>query len=304
MSYLLKRIACFSILALLLYPIFLVAFRIIMPISPNLHYNIMSHGHMYTRLQEVKEKKNVDILFLGSSHAYRGFDVRNFDNSFNLGSSAQTPIQTNLLLNRHLDSLNPKTIVYAVDPIMFDIDGVESSVDIIANSMNDIGSLKMALKINNLKTYNTLLFGYIHDILNPKFSLSEPANRGIDTYIPGGYVQREMEFFKPSLSYSTTREWRFNKKQLIAFENIVSMAKDRNINLIFVYCPIASSVYRSYIYINSFDEKMKTYGDYYNFNEIINLNDSLHFYDPDHLNQDGVDIFNASLVEYVKSKTN
>ena len=304
MNYLLKRIACFSILALLLYPIFLVAFRIIMPISPNLHYNIMSHGHIYTRLQEVKERKNVDILFLGSSRAYRGFDVRNFDNSFNLGSSSQTPLQTYLLLNRYLDSLNPKTIVYAVDPSMFASDGVESSLDVIANDKNDIGSLKMALKINNLKTYNALIFGYIHDILNPNFSLPEPANRGIDTYISGGYVQREMECFQYGVSHPTINKWQPNKEQLVAFENIVGMAKDKKIELVFVYPPIASALYQSYVYMDSFDAKMKTFGEYYNFNEIINLNDSLHFYDSDHLNQDGVDIFNAGLLEYVVKSNN
>jgi len=41
---------------------------------------------------------------------------------------------------------------------------------------------------------------------------------------------------------------------------------------------------------------MKTYGEYYNFNNILNLNDSLHFNDPDHLNQLGVDVFNHKLI--------
>ena len=303
MNHLLKRILYFFILTLVLYPVFLVAFRIIMPL-PNLHYSIMSNGHMYTRLQEVKERKNVDVLFLGSSHTYRGFDVRNFDNSFNLGSSAQSPIQTNLLLNRYLDTLNPKTIVYAVNPTMFVNDGVESSFDIISNDKNDIESLKMALKINHLKTYNTLLFGYVHDILKPNFSSLEAAQRGKDTYISGGYVQREMEFFKSSVKYSTKSELQIGKKQLAAFENIISMINGKNIRLILLFPPISPSLYESYTYIDSFDEKMKTFGEYYNFNEIVNLDDSLHFYDSDHLNQDGVDVFNAGLLEYVVKSNN
>ena len=43
---------------------------------------------------------------------------------------------------------------------------------------------------------------------------------------------------------------------------------------------------------------MRSYGlQYYNFNEIIQLDDSLDFYDAHHLNQNGVNKFNAKLKE-------
>ena len=42
---------------------------------------------------------------------------------------------------------------------------------------------------------------------------------------------------------------------------------------------------------------MRQYSEYYNFNEIITLNDTLYFYDSHHLNQDGVNIFNKKLIE-------
>ena len=69
----------------------------------------------YFSIDEAKEVKNVDILILGSSHSYLGIDTRTFNNigysAFNLGTTAQTPIQTELLLNRYLNSINPKIIV-------------------------------------------------------------------------------------------------------------------------------------------------------------------------------------------------
>jgi hypothetical protein len=34
----------------------------------------------------------------------------------------------------------------------------------------------------------------------------------------------------------------------------------------------------------------------YDFNTIINLDDTLHFYDSNHLNQKGVEVFNHSLI--------
>ena len=92
-----------------------------------------SYGHMYSRISEIKNQEDVDILFLGSSHAYRGFDTRIFlENgykSFNLGSSAQTPTQTKVLVERYLGSLNPELVIYEVYPKTFTMDGVESSLD-------------------------------------------------------------------------------------------------------------------------------------------------------------------------------
>ena len=42
---------------------------------------------------------------------------------------------------------------------------------------------------------------------------------------------------------------------------------------------------------------MQNYSSYYNFNTLIKLDDSLHFYDPHHLNQLGVETFNAELID-------
>ena len=42
--------------------------------------------------------------------------------------------------------------------------------------------------------------------------------------------------------------------------------------------------------------------EYYNFNNIMEVDDSLHFYDAHHLNQDGVELFNEKLIELVLNK--
>lgn len=64
--------------------------------TPFLKYPIGGTGNSYTRLSEVEDIKNIDILFLGSSHTYRGFDTRIFSkygySTFNLGTTSQTPI--------------------------------------------------------------------------------------------------------------------------------------------------------------------------------------------------------------------
>ncbi|MCX6267461.1 MAG: hypothetical protein NTW16_08910 [Bacteroidetes bacterium] len=115
-------------------------------------------GYTHTRMKEMKTIGHVDILVIGSSHAYRGFDPRIFASKgikiFNLGSSAQTPIQTEILVKEHIDRLKPKLVIFEVFPGVFTNDGVESSLDLITNSDINIGTVMMTLRINNLITYN------------------------------------------------------------------------------------------------------------------------------------------------------
>ncbi len=267
--------------------------------KPNINYRIGSYGHMSSRLSEIKNYGDVDILFLGSSHAYRGFDTRIFlDNgykSFNLGSSSQTPAQTKVLLKRYLESLNPELVIYEVYPATFTIDGVESSLDIIANDINDSHSFKMALKNNNIKTYNTLIYGFIRDLLGLNKSFSEPIIKGKDKYISGGYVEKEIGFYQPT--EFEKKEISIRDYQLESFSEIVQMVKNKDIELILVYAPIPSVNYNSYSNNHYFDSIMKRYSEYYNFNEILTLNDLLYFYDYHHLNQNGVNIFNKKIIE-------
>lgn len=47
---------------------------------------------------------------------------------------------------------------------------------------------------------------------------------------------------------------------------------------------------------------MQKYGEYYDFNGLPELDDSLHFYDNVHLNQEGVEIFNKIVIEILFGK--
>jgi hypothetical protein len=265
----------------------------------NLNYEIGSYGHMYSRLQNIKDVNDVDILFLGSSHAYRGFDPRIFKqyglNTFNLGSSSQTPIQTEILLRRYLDEINPKLIIYEVYPATFLSDGVESSLDIIANDRNDFESIKMALIQNHIKVYNTLIYGFYRDFFKKNINFKEEVVIGDDTYIEGGFVEKKLQYFEPT--EFDKEAWHFNDQQLKSFEKALLLIKERNIPFILVQAPITQAKYQSITNNSEFDDKIKKYGVYYNFNELIELNDELHFYNSHHLNQIGVQIFNTKLIE-------
>ena len=113
---------------------------------------------MWSRLKEANDHGPVDILVLGSSLAYRGIDPRQFAAAgytlFNLGSSSQTFIQTEVLVERYLDRFDPELIIIEVDPWPFHTEGVESAVDLIANGSLDLELLKMTCRVGNIKTFN------------------------------------------------------------------------------------------------------------------------------------------------------
>jgi len=270
-----------------------------MRFKKNLNYNLGGYGHMFTRLNEIKDAKNVDILLLGSSHAYRGFDPRIFKEIdltiFNAGSSSQSPIHSELLLKRYLNNLNPKLIIIEVYPGTFGSDGVEASLDFIANDKNDLLSFQLIIAQNHLKLYNTFIYALFRDFTGLNNNYEEDPIKKYDTYIKGGYVMKQKEYYKHRKH--EPRAWEFRDDQFKALERIIKLTEEQQIELIFIQAPITESLYSAHTNNKEFDELMQNYGTYYNFNNLMTLDDSLHFYDAHHLNQHGVELFNSKVLE-------
>ncbi|MDN3641647.1 hypothetical protein QWY87_02970 [Lutimonas halocynthiae] len=272
------------------------------PIRGNLIYKLGAGGHAFTRLKEVKQAKNIDILFLGSSHTFRGFDTRIFNkkyNSFNLGTNSQTPIQTEYLLNRHLDSLNPKIIFLEICPLILSSDGIESTLEILSNVTIDPKITEFVFEQNHLKVYNTYFYAVFNDfVLNRVNNFSEKNKVGNSIYIKNGFEESELKNYKKM--YFQPSKWHYSKKQFMSLERILNLAREKNIQIILVQAPVTSDYYNSIRNNNEFDFELSKYGKYYNFNEILELNDTIHFLDYHHLNQGGVESFNNQILKILE----
>ena len=306
MKELLKNSALFVLFSAIIYSLLMCFWGNYMPIEcqKNILFKRSNYGYSNTRLQDVKNYKNIDILFIGSSHTYRSFDTRIFTKfglkTFNLGTSAQTPIQSQLLLKRYIPILHPKIIIFDAYPIMFNIDGVESALDIIAKDKNDFYSLIMAIKENNIIVYNTLLYSFYRNVMDKHFINYESGQFLDDTFIEGGYVYKNLSFATRSkFNYQSIE---IEKKQIEAFEENINYCKKLNIKYITIQTPIAKNLYCTIINRKSYDKIISQFGNYINFNSIMNLNDSLDFYDSEHLNQNGVNKFDVKIFEILKLK--
>lgn len=307
MSKFFRNLLLFLALTVLFYPVMLIVWGEFAParFKRNLNYRIGSQGHMHTRLKELKSTKNPDILVIGSSTVYRGFDPRIFEKHgikmFNLGSSAQTPIQSQYLLEKYLLQVQPKLLVYDVSPLVFSIDGIESSLDLIANDEFNTGLIRVALKVNHLKVYNTLIFAKYVDLFNRYEGFEEKITRRQDTYIPGGFVERELTYHKKE--HPEDDLWPYKESQFRLFEEIIHFLNKHNITYLIVQSPISPALYHSYLNNEYFDHFIQKHGRYINFNRIIHLDDSIHFYDPHHLNQNGVKLYNEKFIEVLQADT-
>lgn len=292
----------FAVFAIVMYLMLIVLFGLCAPrfLKKNLLYKIGTQGHTYTRLKDVANTRNVNILFVGSSHSYRGYDPRIFSEknlkAFNIGSSAQTPLQTEFLIDKYLENLNPQTVIFDVYPAVFGLDGIESGIDIINNGTIDMQIFLMAVKINNIRVYNTLIYAFFRQLFKLDKNFKEERTKDGDTYVSGGYVQTYKKY-KSTLAIKP-KLYTISSSQLKAFTRILEKLKKRNINFILVQAPMTVKKYNLFKNNSEMDSLLMRYGKYYNFNKILSLPDSM-FYDDDHLNQIGVNIFNRKLMEVI-----
>ncbi|MFM9986549.1 MAG: hypothetical protein ACKVOK_15015 [Flavobacteriales bacterium] len=267
----------------------------------NVKQKIGVHGFTAKRIHDVGEVSNVDILFIGSSHCYRGYDPRIFQrenfSSFNLGSNSQTPIQSEILLKRHLKNLSPDLVILDVYPVVMQNDGIESTIDFLGNTTIQKDLAAIALQSKNAVVLNTLLFRYTRQNLGLDTLPIHRTTKGSDTYVEYGFVQNNA-VFKNTATYST-KKIEFSDDQVDAFENMIQFLNDEKINYIIVQSPLARARYQSYSNNREMDSTFASYGRYYNFNEMATVPDSL-FIDDSHLNQNGVEFFNNKLIERLK----
>ncbi|WP_051931123.1 hypothetical protein [Gillisia sp. Hel_I_29] len=249
------------------------------------------------RFSEAKKLKDLDVLFIGSSHSYRSFDPRILNEydlkTFNIGTSSQTHVQTNYLLKEYLNQLTPKLIVYEVYPNTFMSDGVESTLNLLSSRDNiDLSLVKMSLATYNLAVYNSFINIISYKILGRKPNRKYPKE---EKYVDGGYVET---LGTNNFDYVKDKIWSPKKGQLSAFESNLSLIKSHNIPVILVEAPY------TYNFTNrtDIDRYFKEKGEFYNFNEKSVFNNKYYFKDYHHLNKRGASLLTNMIAPLLKTK--
>ena len=243
----LLKLSVFTVFSIVGYITFVILFGLYAPVSlkKNLVYTLTDgYENTYSRLKEIKAVKNVDILVLGSSHAYRGYDPRIFHTEnvtlFNLGTSSQTPVQTEFLAERYLEQLNPKMVIVDVYPKLFGSDGAECMIDLLQNTHIDKGLVGLTAKINNIKGYNSLIYCSYRQVIGLNKNLQERKVVDSEYYISGGYVETYKNY-QPTIKYEES--YVLLEKQMEAFNRMMTKLKERGIKVIIVQSPMTTKGY-------------------------------------------------------------
>lgn len=304
----LLRLLGFTCLATCGYFPLLFFFGCHIPRSPNINLLftfLEGYTETHLTLQDAMRAGDVDLLVLGSSHALRGYDPRIFRSAnirtFSLGTTSQTPLQTEMLVNKYLDTLHPRRILVDVAPWLFAKDGVESAVDIVQNTAMDRNMVRMAFQIDNLRLYNSMIYFELRQFLGMNKRIPAVRADTVGRYIGYGYVETTRPFLHVS-SLTRTRDI-ISPAQRGAFDRILSVFKTRGIPYVLVQAPITRDFYDKSINMDEIDSFFASRGTYYNFNKLLHLPDSM-FFDDVHLNQKGVEVFDKKLLQVVYHREN
>lgn len=260
----------------------------------NVSYLLQIHDGLYTKVKETETVSDVDVLFFGSSHVYRTFDPRIFDSCgihiVNLGSSNQTPLQSEVLLRTLLRRVNPRLVVIEVHPDIMELDGVESAIYLISNMSPSWPMVRMALRTRNWRVVMTAMYAMPHNWLSPSFRHFVENEEG---YVEGGFVEHPMECYSPQSI--EPKDIVTAPQQEEALARCIAYLREQDVPYLLLEVPDTKALTESYTNLSDFQDAMRQYGNYHYYP--VPLDDSLHFYDAKHLNQHGVEIYDAFIID-------
>lgn len=251
-------------------------------------------GIAYAKFKEFDPAAHFDVLVIGSSHAYRGYDPRIFAKHglrmFNLGSSAQTPLNSFHVLKHHVAQGSRPLVIYDVYEGAFENDGLESTSELVVNIGSDRAAMGMAWDLRDLRAVNMLAVRYL--------LADGPPDHVDSTYRAGGYSERA-DSLKEPVKYPRYDRARIRKDQVEHLSRTLAWCRQQELPVVLVshYYPHQGDSLGHAAFASLIDSVRAPYDvPYIDLAFGHRLSDRDHFYDHNHLNQAGVKIFNAQLI--------
>lgn len=257
------------------------------------HYHLKG-GLAYRKFKEWDPKARFDVLVVGSSHAYRGYDPRLFAAEglamYNLGTSAQTPLNTLAILRQYARPGRVGVVLFDIYEGAFVNDGMESTSDLVMNIGSDRAAIEMVLAQRDPRSLNQLAV---------RWAMADRPPDVVDSaYVPGGYSQRT-DSLDHEVTYGRFDRALIRRDQLSHLAACLALCRDRGIPLVLATHPqphasdsLGHLAFRAII--DSLRAPYKV--PYIDLALGHTLNDRDHFYDHNHLNQAGVDRFDRLLL--------
>lgn len=279
--------------------LFLVLCRTQVGRTPSIHrsnsYYSYNSGSNKQRFHEFDTAHHYDVLVLGSSHAYRGYDPARFAERglelYNLGSSAQTPKHSAYLLEAYVDTTSTDLLILDLYAPTFMEEGLESTSLLTRHVPSDQAAWGIGLAQHDLRALNMLALR----VLGPTEDQPLDRMRCYNGYCPqSDSVKQVVQQARP-LPFEPLPD------QLAHFRRALGLCRARKVPLVLVshYQPSTSDhgLQRSLhaLVMQEIAEHPNVH--YIDLSYAHQADDRHHFFDHNHLNQAGVDLFNAQLID-------
>jgi hypothetical protein len=263
-------------------------------------------GQTLRRFRESDGVKDIDILFMGASHTYRGFDPRIFAErgytSYNIGSTAQTPLNGYYVMKKDFKRFNPKLVILEVSPVVLGKDGVESFFDLVINLPFSREMLEMAFALRSPQAINALFGAAEGRFWRPLKDVEQQEITG-EKYIAGGYCETlplaEGMIYKKSIQTIEPLA-----VQIDYLKKTIEYIKENNADILLVTQPVPKEYVEDTVNYKdvrgTIYDIAKEYGiRYMDFTNGVTLDRKRDFIDNDHLSASGVQKFNSALLEKI-----
>jgi len=242
----------------------------------------------------ISNQTKYDAIVLGSSHAYRGYDPRIFEQSgmnlFNAGTSSQNAKGSLVLYNEYLRDRSDVFILDIYDPV-FELEGTESNMRLIQNVPTN--SAAFALVKQEVKVYTLNAFAVRMASVNVK---DEAPNTD---YIKNGFCEKKGILY--AVEPLNDSVFDANEEMFVAFEKMVKQmqADGKRIVLCSHPLPVSSGLHNYHDkFLARFTPLIERLGvpyiDLTFYTEGFGVNE---FADLSHLNQQGVVLYNQLLFQ-------
>ena len=259
---------------------------------PNMQRN---GGQEMQMMQDLTSNQvKYDAIVLGSSHAYRGYDPRIFEQSgmnlFNAGTSSQNAKGSLVLYNEYLRNRTDVFILDIYDPV-FELEGTESNMRLIQNVPTNEAAVALVQQEFKMYTVNALLVRFAS--INP---IDEAPN---NDYIKNGFCEKKgILYAVESLNDSI---FDANEEMFEAFETMIKQMQADGKRIVLCSHPLPLSPgLRNYHdkFLSGFTPLIERLGvpyiDLTYYTEGFGVNE---FADISHLNQQGVVLYNRLLLQ-------
>lgn len=261
--------------------------------------NVWEGGGTYIKFREFDQHKKWDVLIMGSSHAYRGYDPQIFNEygytAYNLGTSDQNMMCTYYIAKNFVHKNNCSTVILDLYDRVFTQQNIESMSDVVQNVTSEKAALEVAMHSNDIRGFNMIAFRMFSKLRTP---LNTDTTGFINGYLPSDKT------LKPPVKM---RKWKYetNKFQMKYLDKLLKYLTDEGIKVILTehplpipYAPKDHDLFRKDIL--SVADKYQV--NYYDFMKDSTLNFLPNFLDETHLNRKGVYAYNHKLIEVLIDK--